>query len=94
MLPPVPTTTSKGSRRWGEASASARSTLALGHPETAALLAKYSGTPVSDVLNGRVPAGVRFDPASVQIMIDAAARYTLIPQSFDAKDLIYANALH
>jgi NitT/TauT family transport system substrate-binding protein len=64
------------------------------HPETAVLLAKYSGTPVSDVLNGRVPAGVRFDPASVQIMIDAAARYKLIPQSFDAKDLIYANALH
>jgi NitT/TauT family transport system substrate-binding protein len=64
------------------------------HPETAALLAKYSGAPVSDVLNGRVPAGVRFDPASVQIMIDAAARYKLIPQRFDAKDLIYANALH
>jgi NitT/TauT family transport system substrate-binding protein len=64
------------------------------HPETAVLLAKYSGTSVSDVLNGRVPAGVRFDPASVQIMIDAAARYKLIPQSFDAKDLIYANALH
>jgi hypothetical protein len=27
-------------------------------------------------------------------MIDAAARYKLIPQRFDAKDLIYANALH
>jgi hypothetical protein len=58
------------------------------------LLAKYSGTPASDVLNGRVPAGIRFDPASVQIMVDAAARYKLIAHSFDAKDLIYANALH
>jgi NitT/TauT family transport system substrate-binding protein len=64
------------------------------HAETAALLAKYSGTPVSDVLNGRVPAGVRFDPGSVQIMIDAAARYKLIEHSFDAKDLIYPSALH
>jgi NitT/TauT family transport system substrate-binding protein len=63
------------------------------HPETAALLAKYTGVPASDVLNGRVPAGIRFDPGSVQIMIDAAARYKLIPQRFDAKDLIYPNAL-
>jgi hypothetical protein len=41
----------------------------------------------------RTLQGTRLDPVNLQPMIDAAARYKTIPERFDAKDLIYANAL-
>jgi NitT/TauT family transport system substrate-binding protein len=64
------------------------------HSETAYLLAKFAMVQTSDVMRMRVLQGTRLEPANVQILIDAAARYKIIPERFDARDLIYQNALH
>jgi NitT/TauT family transport system substrate-binding protein len=65
-----------------------------GHPaETAPLLIEFAKLKSSDVLKNRTLEGTRLDPANFQPMIDAAARYKVIPERFDARDLIYANAL-
>jgi NitT/TauT family transport system substrate-binding protein len=65
-----------------------------GHPsETAYLLAKFAMVQPSDVMKMRVIQGVRLDTANFQVLIDAAARYKIIPERFEARDLIYPNAL-
>jgi NitT/TauT family transport system substrate-binding protein len=63
------------------------------HPETAYLLAKFALVQPSDVMKMRVLAGTRLDPANIQSLIDVAARYKIIAERFDARDLIYQNAL-
>jgi NitT/TauT family transport system substrate-binding protein len=63
------------------------------HDETAPLLAKFAMVQVSDVMKVRVLQGTRLDPGNIQVLIDAAARYKMIPDRFDARDLIYAGAL-
>ncbi len=63
------------------------------HAETAYLLAKFAMMQPSDVTKARMLQGTRLDPAKLQISIDAAARYKLIPERFDARDLIYQGAL-
>ena len=37
--------------------------------------------------------GVRFNPAQMQSLVDAQARYKMIPASFDVRDVIYPPAL-
>ena len=65
-----------------------------GHPaETAPLLAKFAMVQAADAQRLRTLQGTRLDPANLQPMIDAAARYKLIPERIDARDLIYRNAL-
>jgi NitT/TauT family transport system substrate-binding protein len=65
-----------------------------GHPaETAPLLAKFALVQAGDALKLRTLQGTRLDPANLQPMIDAAARYKLIPERIDARNLIYQNAL-
>jgi NitT/TauT family transport system substrate-binding protein len=65
-----------------------------GHPtETAYLLAKFAMVQPSDVMKMRVLQGTRLDMANFQVLIDAAARYKIIPERFDARDLIYQGAL-
>lgn len=64
------------------------------HPaETAGLLTKFAMVQASDVGKIRVLQGWRLDPANIQPLIDAAARYKFIPGRFDARDLIYQNVL-
>lgn len=65
-----------------------------GHPaETAGLLTKFAMVQANDVGKIRVLQGWRLDSANLQPLIDAAARYKFIPARFDARDLIYQNAL-
>ena len=47
----------------------------------------------SDVGKIRVLQGWKLDVANLQPLIDAAARYKFVPERFDARDLIYQNAL-
>jgi NitT/TauT family transport system substrate-binding protein len=63
------------------------------HAETAYLLTKFALVQANDVGKMRMIQGVRLDPQNLQILIDACARYKLIPERFDARDLIYPNAL-
>jgi NitT/TauT family transport system substrate-binding protein len=63
------------------------------HAETAYLLTKFALVQANDVGKMRMIQGVRLDPQNLQILIDACARYKLIPDRFDARDLIYPNAL-
>jgi NitT/TauT family transport system substrate-binding protein len=62
------------------------------HAETADLLAKFMKVDV-EPLKARVPMGVRFNPPQMQSLIDAQARYKMIPAAFDVRDVIYAPAL-
>jgi NitT/TauT family transport system substrate-binding protein len=62
------------------------------HAETADLLAKFMKIDV-EPLKARVPMGLRFNPAQMQSLIDAQARYKMIPASFDVRDVIYPPAL-
>jgi len=64
------------------------------HPaETAGILTKFAMVQSSDVGKIRVLQGWKLDPANLQPLIDAAARYKFIPERFEARDLIYQNAL-
>ena len=63
------------------------------HTETSGILTKFAMVQSGDVGKIRVLQGTRLDAASLQPLIDAAARYKLIADRFDAKDLIYKNAL-
>jgi NitT/TauT family transport system substrate-binding protein len=63
------------------------------HAETSYLLTKFAMVQSSDVVKLRTLQGTRLDAANLQGMIDAAARYKVIAERFDAKDLIYQNAL-
>jgi NitT/TauT family transport system substrate-binding protein len=64
------------------------------HPETAYLLTKFAKIQEADVRKVRMIQGTTIDPANIQILIDAAVRYKIVPEHFDARDLIYQNALH
>jgi ABC-type nitrate/sulfonate/bicarbonate transport system substrate-binding protein len=64
------------------------------HPtETAPLLIKFAKVKATDVGKVRVLQGTRLEAATMQPLIDAAAKYNVIPKRIDAKELIYANAL-
>jgi NitT/TauT family transport system substrate-binding protein len=64
------------------------------HPaETAHFLADFAKVQTSYVDKLRVLQGWRLDPPNLQPIIDAAARYKMIPERFDAHDIIYAHAL-
>jgi NitT/TauT family transport system substrate-binding protein len=63
------------------------------HTETGSILTKFAMVASGDVGKVRVLQGTRLDAASLQPLIDAAARYKLITDRFDAKDLIYQYAL-
>ena len=62
------------------------------HDETAHLLATFALMSPSDVSRARMLQGTHLDPANVQVLIDAAARYKIIPERFDAHDVIYQQA--
>ena len=59
------------------------------HDETAHLLATFALMSPADVSRSRMLQGTHLDPANVQVLIDAAARYKIIPERFDARDVIY-----
>ncbi len=63
------------------------------HAETSYLLTKFAMVQSSDVVKLRTLQGTKLEAANLQTMIDAAARYKVIAERFDAKDLIYQNAL-
>jgi NitT/TauT family transport system substrate-binding protein len=63
------------------------------HAETSYLLTKFAMVQSSDVVKLRTLQGTKLDAGNLQTMIDAAARYKVIAERFDAKDLIYQNAL-
>ena len=63
------------------------------HPQTAYLLAKFALMLPSDITKARMLQGTHLDPANIQVLIDAAARYKIIPERFEARDFIYQNAL-
>lgn len=58
-------------------------------PQTAPILAKYSGIELSTVAHmTRARFETALDPRDIQPVIDAAARYRVIPKGFDARDII------
>jgi NitT/TauT family transport system substrate-binding protein len=63
--------------RWGNAN----------RPASAKILEKYSGVPAAQMVH-RVRYYERVDPASIQPMIDAAAKYGTLKASFPASDII------
>jgi NitT/TauT family transport system substrate-binding protein len=64
------------------------------HPaETAHFLTEFAKVQTTYVDKLRVLQGWRLDPANLQPLIDAAARYKMIPERFDAREIIYAHAL-
>lgn len=69
-------------------------TYANAHPaETAPLLAQFTKVEANAVPAVRTRQGVTFDLGMIQPLIDAAARYKMIPARFDARDFIYPAAL-
>jgi len=56
-------------------------------PASAKVLEKYSGIPASEMVH-RVRYYERVDPASIQPLIDAAAKYGTLRESFPATDII------
>jgi NitT/TauT family transport system substrate-binding protein len=63
------------------------------HAETADLLAKFSGAAPANMQQARIPQGVKLDIAMIQPLIDAQAKYKMIPAPFSARDIIYSPAL-
>ncbi len=58
-------------------------------PQTAPILAKYSGIELATVTHmTRARFETALDPRDIQPVIDAAARYKVIPKGFDARDVI------
>ena len=60
------------------------------HPaETVDMVAKFTSVAPSDVAHmTRVTCGIRLDPRDIQPVVDVAAKYNVIPNRFDAKDMI------
>jgi NitT/TauT family transport system substrate-binding protein len=56
-------------------------------PASAKILEKYSGVPAAEMVH-RVHYYERVDPASIQPLIDAAAKYGTLKASFPATDII------
>ena len=63
------------------------------HAETVPILAKFTGIDPASIPAHRIQQGTRFDLATLQVLIDADARYKQIAASFDARDFIYPPAL-
>jgi NitT/TauT family transport system substrate-binding protein len=63
------------------------------HPETADLLAKFAGLESANLQQARIAQGVRLSVAQIQPLIDAQARYKMIPAPFAVRDIIYPPAL-
>ena len=62
------------------------------HAQTVDVFAKFSGMDPGVVARmTRMNYGTALDPRLVQPVIDAAAKYRAIPQSFDARDFIVAD---
>jgi hypothetical protein len=57
------------------------------------LLTKFAMVQTADVVKLRTLNGTKLEASNLQGIIDAAARYKVISERFDAKDLIYQNAL-
>jgi len=58
-------------------------------PQTAPILAKYSGIELATVTHmTRARFETTLDPRDIQPVIDAAAKYKAIPKGFDARDII------
>ena len=58
-------------------------------PQTAPILAKYSGIELATVSHmARAQFEPALDPKDIQPVIDAAAKYKVIPKDFDARDII------
>lgn len=64
----------------------------LHHNDLLELVSSYSHVSL-DVLRGEIysPVAPGLDPALIQPVIDAAARYNVIPRSFPAKDFIFSS---
>lgn len=61
------------------------------HSETASLLADASKIPIETIDKmSRVDTATALDPMLIQPMIDASAKYKLLPHGFPAKDLIFS----
>jgi NitT/TauT family transport system substrate-binding protein len=59
-------------------------------PETAPLVAEFSKTSLEDVAKmHRTTNPTTLDPALVQPLIDAAAKYGIIARAFPARDIIW-----
>lgn len=59
--------------------------------ETAAMLSDFSGIPLAVVQQmTRAISGTALDPKLLQPLIDAAAKYGVIPRSFPAQEIIYS----
>ncbi len=57
--------------------------------QTAPILAKYSGIELATITHmTRARFETALDPRDIQPVIDAAARYKVIPKGFDARDII------
>jgi NitT/TauT family transport system substrate-binding protein len=63
------------------------------HAETSYLLTKFAMVKAGDVGKLRMLQGMQLDSGELQPLIDAAAKYKVISARFDAKDVIYQNAL-
>lgn len=63
------------------------------HAETVPILAKFTGIDPTAVPAHRIQQGTRFDLVTLQVLIDADARYKQIGASFDARDFVYPAAL-
>lgn len=64
------------------------------HAETVGLLAKFSGLdPAVIARMSRTNYATSVDPRDIQPLIDAAARYKVIPAGFDARELLSRYAL-
>ena len=58
-------------------------------PQTAPILAKYSGIELATVTHmARAQFQPALDPRDIQPVIDAAAKYKAIPKGFEARDII------
>jgi NitT/TauT family transport system substrate-binding protein len=60
------------------------------HAETAPILGQFSGVPaeVFDHMSQRAFAGTKLRAEDIQPLIDRAARYSIIPHAFPAKEMI------
>ena len=74
-------------RRFNAAMAEAAKWANANQPASAKILEKYSGIPASEMVH-RVRYYERVDPASIQPLIDAAAKYGTLKESFPATDII------
>lgn len=57
--------------------------------ETVDMISKFTGVAPADIASmTRVTCGIKLDPAQIQPVVDVAAKYKIIPASFDAREMI------